>query len=380
MNSRQMFAHKRVCLKSVDTKNNDFLTSLANRFSIYNFFFFSFRSHRHKVLEMENNVNDSTAANKSYQANATNESMMTLETSDNDAIDNLCDISSLSIGDGAPVVVFDDANKKQQSLNECERNDAIKTETKSTNTTIRMCKKCNCLCDTNAMEKRAVNKTSSMPPSIRVRGNDKCIEPCSFDISEIELNPCATKTETETEIIDPTKNENENQLRNFVNNSSKLPIIVDETLSSTSPPKSLPLITTTPISTNPIDKQNYHPTTYLPSHIRNLPKTQSLDLADSELPGLLPKMHSFDQTRPIYPNVPFSPYGSPFGSPRIGRRRPPLRESRRISIEQMGSFLQLNQYKLMDQIGQVRHFSNSFVEQINFIFAHHLKNRALMAW
>lgn len=101
---------------------------------------------------------------------------------------------------------------------------------------------------------------------------------------------------------------------------------------------------------------------------RNLPKTQSLDLADersdevvgvlkastsSELPRIFPKGHLFDQTRPIYPNVPYSPYGSPYGSPRTGRRRAPLRESRRISIEQSGSFLQLNQYKLMDQIGQV---------------------------
>lgn len=60
------------------------------------------------------------------------------------------------------------------------------------------------------------------------------------------------------------------------------------------------------------------------------------------------------ETRPIYPNVPYSPYGSPFGSPRSVRRRPPLRESRRISIERSGSFLQLNQYKLMDKIGQVR--------------------------
>lgn len=117
-----------------------------------------------------------------------------------------------------------------------------------------------------------------------------------------------------------------------------------------------------------------------PAHIRNLPKTQSLDLGDdgggdvgvaeggaagaihrtvsrvggeSSPPfakGVMPK---FDQNRPIYPNVPYSPYGSPYGSPRSGRRRPPLRESRRVSIEQTGSFLQLNQYKLMDQIGQV---------------------------
>lgn len=100
-----------------------------------------------------------------------------------------------------------------------------------------------------------------------------------------------------------------------------------------------------------------HPT-YLPAHFRNIPKTQSLDLGDDRsdadiLPSLYPKGQSFDQTRPIYPNVPYSPYGSPFGSPRSGRRRVPI-TSRRISIEQSGSFLQLNQYKLMDQIGQVQ--------------------------
>lgn len=134
----------------------------------------------------------------------------------------------------------------------------------------------------------------------------------------------------------------------------------------------------------------------VPKHIRLLPKTQSLDLADDRtepsisLDELMsadstssaagaqhscigtanktninssedgqplsivmpPKLQSFDQNRPIYPNVPYSPYGSPYSSPRSGRRRPPLRESRRVSIEQTGSFLQLNQYKLMDQIGQ----------------------------
>lgn len=102
---------------------------------------------------------------------------------------------------------------------------------------------------------------------------------------------------------------------------------------------------------------NTHPT-YLPPHIRNLPKTQSLDLVDSEIPSTLlattKQALSFDQNRSIYSNASYGspPFGSPFGSPR-NRRRGPLRESRRISIEQSGSFLQLNQYKLMDQIGQV---------------------------
>lgn len=125
----------------------------------------------------------------------------------------------------------------------------------------------------------------------------------------------------------------------------------------------------------------------LPLHLRVLPKTQSLDIVENRTAidddgdvvdcdnldgvdlngggdgktaeaaaaaskGTLPKIQSLEQTRPIYPNVPYSPYGSPYGSPRSGRRRTPLRESRRVSIEQMGSFLQLNQYKLLDQIGQ----------------------------
>lgn len=56
--------------------------------------------------------------------------------------------------------------------------------------------------------------------------------------------------------------------------------------------------------------------------------------------------------RPIYPNVPFSPYGSPCSSPRLRRR--PLKESRRVSIEKNGEYIQLNQYKLKEPIGQVR--------------------------
>lgn len=58
--------------------------------------------------------------------------------------------------------------------------------------------------------------------------------------------------------------------------------------------------------------------------------------------------------RPIYPNCPFSPYGSPSGSPRSNRKRQPLKESRRVSIEKSGMYIQLNQYKLMDAIGQVK--------------------------
>lgn len=56
--------------------------------------------------------------------------------------------------------------------------------------------------------------------------------------------------------------------------------------------------------------------------------------------------------RPIFPNCPYSPYGSPTHSPRSNRKRQPPRESRRVSIEKLGHYLQLNQYKLMDSIGQ----------------------------
>lgn len=54
--------------------------------------------------------------------------------------------------------------------------------------------------------------------------------------------------------------------------------------------------------------------------------------------------------RPIYPSLPFSPYGSPCSSPRL-RRQPP-RECRRVSIEAHGQFVQLNQYLLKQEIGQ----------------------------
>lgn len=86
-----------------------------------------------------------------------------------------------------------------------------------------------------------------------------------------------------------------------------------------------------------------------------LPRSTSSEPCEAaSIKGMISKIKSLDSMRPIYPNVPYSPYGSPFSSPRAFRRtnRPPLRESRRISIEQSGSFLQLNQYKLMDQIGQ----------------------------
>ena len=57
-----------------------------------------------------------------------------------------------------------------------------------------------------------------------------------------------------------------------------------------------------------------------------------------------------ESNRPIYPNLPFSPYSSPNASPRVKRR--PLVMTKQASTEQLGNYLQLNQYKLMGMVGQ----------------------------
>ncbi|XP_050502201.1 calcium/calmodulin-dependent protein kinase kinase 1 isoform X1 [Diabrotica virgifera virgifera] len=57
-------------------------------------------------------------------------------------------------------------------------------------------------------------------------------------------------------------------------------------------------------------------------------------------------------SRHLFSNCQLSPYCSPTNSPRSSRKRQPLRESRRVSIEKSGMYLQLNQYRLMDSIGQ----------------------------
>ena len=63
--------------------------------------------------------------------------------------------------------------------------------------------------------------------------------------------------------------------------------------------------------------------------------------------------HSNSDSRPIYPHLPYSPYGSPATSPRV--RRKPLRETTRVNSinDQSGEFVQLNQYKVEGAIGQV---------------------------
>ncbi|GFN92748.1 calcium/calmodulin-dependent protein kinase kinase 1-like isoform x8 [Plakobranchus ocellatus] len=58
------------------------------------------------------------------------------------------------------------------------------------------------------------------------------------------------------------------------------------------------------------------------------------------------------QQRPIIPSLPYSPYGSPTASPRL--RRQPTMETHRVSVsEGTGSYTQLNQYTLQDEIGKV---------------------------
>lgn len=58
------------------------------------------------------------------------------------------------------------------------------------------------------------------------------------------------------------------------------------------------------------------------------------------------------ENKHLFSNCQLSPHCSPTNSPRSNRKRQPLRESRRVSIEKSGMYLQLNQYKLMDSIGQ----------------------------
>ena len=55
--------------------------------------------------------------------------------------------------------------------------------------------------------------------------------------------------------------------------------------------------------------------------------------------------------RPIMPNLPYSPYSSPSGSPRL--RRQPTKETRSCSITDSDGYTQLNQYQMKEEIGKV---------------------------
>lgn len=123
--------------------------------------------------------------------------------------------------------------------------------------------------------------------------------------------------------------------------------------------------------------------------LKNMPKTQSLDLRQHDVvhlkAGQLPNKcgessasSSSIMTREMRSRLLVSQQSrslggeesgvgmegtrSPGGSPRTVRRRQPLRESRRVSIDASGSYFQLNQYKLLDPIGQV-----SYLHNFNFL-------------
>jgi len=134
-----------------------------------------------------------------------------------------------------------------------------------------------------------------------------------------------------------------------------------------------------PSSTSSLTLQNSEPTSSFPNTTRSEPNrigsepvtvissvVPSSELSTSNNTSQLPKANIKSklnqkslvqskslgiENRPIYPNCPYSPYGSPTNSPR-GKKRQPLKESRRISMERTGMYIQLNQYKLMDSIGQ----------------------------
>lgn len=207
-------------------------------------------------------------------------------------------------------------------------------------------------------KQNAIDINSSSSSSCSSNKNTKLDSLNDTVIEKTETDACDKPIHVKCDDIvddDDSSSSNSPSASDTVFNATKKPTLANLRKMNAPPPPP----TVVPLSSPPNVPMflnrfpNTHPT-YLPPHIRNLPKTQSLDLADNEMPSALltTKQTSFEQNRPIYPNVPYSPYGSPFGSPR-NRRRGPLRESRRISIEQSGSFLQLNQYKLMDQIGQV---------------------------
>ncbi|XP_041348459.1 calcium/calmodulin-dependent protein kinase kinase 1-like [Gigantopelta aegis] len=62
------------------------------------------------------------------------------------------------------------------------------------------------------------------------------------------------------------------------------------------------------------------------------------------------RLRTSDARRPIFPSLPFSPYGSPTTSPRL--RRQPTLETHRVSVSDIDGYIQLNQYTLKDEIGK----------------------------
>ncbi|XP_048411823.1 calcium/calmodulin-dependent protein kinase kinase 2-like isoform X2 [Stegostoma tigrinum] len=88
----------------------------------------------------------------------------------------------------------------------------------------------------------------------------------------------------------------------------------------------------------------WHPRIKLSMSNRKLSLQEKSNLTQS------PGSSSAINGRYIYPSLPYSPITSPHSSPRLPRR--PTVESHRVSITDLQDCVQLNQYKLKDEIGK----------------------------
>ncbi|NXE72003.1 KKCC2 kinase, partial [Cochlearius cochlearius] len=77
---------------------------------------------------------------------------------------------------------------------------------------------------------------------------------------------------------------------------------------------------------------------------------RKLSLQERSQPARSPGSSDGANERFIYPSLPYSPVTSPHSSPRLPRR--PTVESNRVSITGLQDCVQLNQYKLKDEIGK----------------------------
>uniref|UniRef100_A0A8B9GB02 calcium/calmodulin-dependent protein kinase n=1 Tax=Amazona collaria TaxID=241587 RepID=A0A8B9GB02_9PSIT len=77
---------------------------------------------------------------------------------------------------------------------------------------------------------------------------------------------------------------------------------------------------------------------------------RKLSLQERSQPARSPGSSDSPNERFIYPSLPYSPVTSPHSSPRLPRR--PTVESNRVSITGLQDCVQLNQYKLKDEIGK----------------------------
>ncbi|XP_064024736.1 calcium/calmodulin-dependent protein kinase kinase 2 isoform X4 [Pogoniulus pusillus] len=77
---------------------------------------------------------------------------------------------------------------------------------------------------------------------------------------------------------------------------------------------------------------------------------RKLSLQERSQPAHSPGSSDSASERFIYPSLPYSPVTSPHSSPRLPRR--PTVESNRVSITGLQDCVQLNQYKLKDEIGK----------------------------